>query len=596
MLPLSFEEPIEGQQEIPVMPGGMTYTPPSHMFEIEPSDLLSTFGVRIGSPQVVVTECQICVKLEGNLSYIGVQQAFCRPRNQDKEICQPPPPPDEPPPPPDEPPEDPPPPDEPPEPPPLKPPDCPDVNWSRWSVSVYYETVTESRTAKKGKPCSRGKTKWWDTNWTHTYTYEEYHGYSGLWYIDAWSFHPITTMGEMYGIDDSATFGGFSVEKEGNVGGRYVSCKPFGGDWWYDSDGNLTYETSYLYRNRTYWKVYITVNTADGSSKQYVGTVQDYFLEDFGESYFTETKTRNFIYEYNDWDTGESFTCKHPPPYEPYDIPPPPPPRDDDEDDDMSCCSKSQCRDIEDMLRKVVKSGGFDEYPAVVPKSLMGDDANKNVKVNSLSEMVLWFIQQYDALTGQYPIDIEIDDIDPSEEGNQKRKISLPNMAEAIGEIYSLVLKSGVDSDIHTRFLMRLAAESVANKNISAITQSYAKANALFLGYKATPKAYDMKYAFNANKLGRLEDILEDSEGEIEGWSNEDENTAIEYFQRLMFAASIIKSKFFKPAGVVSHVLNEVDRLAGGSEEDKAKAQELWENFLRNLSNGNHPKPDIKWD
>jgi hypothetical protein len=144
---------------------------------------------------------------------------------------------------------------------------------------------------------------------------------------------------------------------------------------------------------------------------------------------------------------------------------------------------------------------------------------------------------------------------------------------------------------------MRLAAEAVANKNISAITQSYAKANAQFLGYKATPKEYELKYAFDPNNLDKLEDILEDSVGGIEGWSNEDDNTAMDYFQRLMFAASIIKSRFFRPAGEVSKVVGEISRLASGSKEDKQKAGKLWEEFINSITkerNGIKPDIDLK--
>jgi len=127
----------------------------------------------------------------------------------------------------------------------------------------------------------------------------------------------------------------------------------------------------------------------------------------------------------------------------------------------MSCCNTAE---IEEMLRVIMLRLGTAQYPATVPESLT-DTETATTQIENITDFLGWTVRQIDALTGQFPIEVEIKDADPSESGNQTRKVKLPNLAESIAEIYALSLRSGVNSDIHTSFLMRLAAEIISTKN-----------------------------------------------------------------------------------------------------------------------------------
>ncbi|NJO52622.1 MAG: hypothetical protein HC840_28070 [Leptolyngbyaceae cyanobacterium RM2_2_4] len=131
---------------------------------------------------------------------------------------------------------------------------------------------------------------------------------------------------------------------------------------------------------------------------------------------------------------------------------------------------------------------GVNQYPASVPQNLLTNLPERQIQLQSLTELFGWYVRQFDALIGEFPIDIKIQDVDPLTEGNQEQEIKLMNVAETLTELYALAAKSSINGDLHTNFLTRLAAEVIATKNASIVTQDYARANAQFLGYKGNPK------------------------------------------------------------------------------------------------------------
>lgn len=265
----------------------------------------------------------------------------------------------------------------------------------------------------------------------------------------------------------------------------------------------------------------------------------------------------------------------------------------------MACCDSGNAAENTELLRLIAKRLGTDEFPASVPKSLLTDRGKGQQTIESLAGLVGWFVQQVDALVGEFPIDITIEDTDPTQKGNQKEKVRIPNIAEAIAEMYGLALKNSVDSDVAVSFLMRLAAESIATKNAALIAQDYARANAQFLGYKGNSVKRKIPYAFNPEGLDSLETILRESEKFLVGWQMEDSDTLLEYQQRLMFAAGIIKAVFFRGQKNFGDLEREISNLTKGPENEDS--EERWREYLRAINNADHrfntgnvPKPKIK--
>lgn len=288
--------------------------------------------------------------------------------------------------------------------------------------------------------------------------------------------------------------------------------------------------------------------------------------------------------------------CRSVPPAPPPPSPPPPPPP-PPTGCCMSCCKPSDNDDNNELLRLIALRLGAFSYPVQTPKWLVTNQGSASVSHQSLTDFLMWTVMQVDALAGEFPIKVEIEDTDPSKEGNQTKSVSLPNIAECLAEIYGLVAKSAIDGDVHTSFLTRLAVEVMSTKVAALVAQDYASANASFLGYKGNQVARDVQLSFDPEGTESIDAILKGSTMQYKGWRNEDRDSVISYLERLMFSAGIIKAVFFRSKRDVDRVLNDMKSFGVG---DGNQQDEDWREFLQRISNpssdlnrGSSSKPDV---
>ncbi|WP_055076514.1 hypothetical protein [Pseudanabaena sp. 'Roaring Creek'] len=275
---------------------------------------------------------------------------------------------------------------------------------------------------------------------------------------------------------------------------------------------------------------------------------------------------------------------------------------------------------------------GTSRYPIEVPASLLTGVGDEVLKVQSLTDFQYWLVNQIDALVGEFPIKIKVQDIDPLTPGDQSQNIEIPNIAEAIAEMYGLTIKNSINQEVELNMLVRLAAEVIATKNGVAVTQDYARANASFLGYRGNPTARELTYnfdfasvdlsgenfdilqdiassaqtAFNLFVKGQggqnvepivLESLLNTVKGNVQGWKNDDKETLVDYLKRLMFAAGIMKAAFFRNKKQVEETAQGVKDMFGNNKED----DKAWDEFLQAIRDPNSQynkdydeKPEIK--
>lgn len=271
---------------------------------------------------------------------------------------------------------------------------------------------------------------------------------------------------------------------------------------------------------------------------------------------------------------------------------------------------------ITGILDRVYKRIGVDRYPIEVPESLLTGVGDKTQNVQSMTDYLYWLTHQVDALVGEFPIKIEVQDIDPLTPGPQPKTLVIDNIAEAIAETYALTLKSAINQEVELNILFRLAGEIIATKNCAAITQDYVKANATFLGYKGNQVSRQLTYNFdltpdtaeNARPDGpynevilpaadTLELMLKTTTGYVQGWEIKDKETVVGFLQKLMFAAGIIKSVFFRGKKRLNTFNDELTRMANDAKGSEAN----WEKFVKDIENPNSDfnkdsieKPDIK--
>lgn len=221
---------------------------------------------------------------------------------------------------------------------------------------------------------------------------------------------------------------------------------------------------------------------------------------------------------------------------------------------------------------------GLEDFPVEVPSSLLGyTDKEKPIKIGDLSSFIEWFVSQFDALVGKFPIEIEIEDSDPTQPGNQFKRIELPNISEALAETYALAISTSTNADLSINFLMRLAAEVIATKNATLITQDYARGNAAFLGYKGNPAKREVDYAFNPQSMEHLDQLLSESKGYVQGWQEDDPETVVGFLQKIVFASGIIKAVFFRNQKQMKQLQRELESLTS---QDREADEKDWKKFV----------------
>lgn len=245
--------------------------------------------------------------------------------------------------------------------------------------------------------------------------------------------------------------------------------------------------------------------------------------------------------------------------------------------DPMPC----NCDEMAELLECLYVRLGCDQYPVSVPDSLLETEANGQVEKGDLTALMGWLIEQVDAVTGQFPIDIQVEDIDPTQAGAQSKQITLPNLSETLADLYGLTLKTAISNDLHTNFLLRLVAEILAIKNSSVVTQDYVKANASFLGYRGNPQKRKINYSFDPSDLNNLNQLFQESTKEIVGWVEDDPETVVGFLQRIVFVSGMLKEVFFRNKDRLGNVMEEIESL---SDQDDSSDQ-TWKQFIAEINN-----------
>jgi hypothetical protein len=274
--------------------------------------------------------------------------------------------------------------------------------------------------------------------------------------------------------------------------------------------------------------------------------------------------------------------CRWSPSPSPPPSPPPPPP------DDMTSCN---CRNIEDMLRKLcaitgVKGG---DLPASIPN--LAD--SKKTKVKTIPELIAHFYEQFDAVFGQFPMEVEIEDTDPTTKEKEPAEIKYPNLSEMIADIFSVLVQTNHGVSLIGAGIPRLAVEVISAKNAAIVGESYARANASYLGYRSEQKPIEVGYAFDLEDREdkALIDIYQNTKGKILVQTETDKSSASEVLAKILLSAEMIKATSTRKGPQILEMLDEVLRLrrivkgsSGEDDEDKDPPSESVSKLLNTIN------------
>lgn len=231
------------------------------------------------------------------------------------------------------------------------------------------------------------------------------------------------------------------------------------------------------------------------------------------------------------------------PPFEPRGqaVPPPYPLPCTPCEDDMACCSSES----EELLRLIARRLGTDQFPAKVPRSLSADDGNATTQIQSLTELMGWYIRQFDALVGQFPIEITFDDVDPLKEGDQKKTLKLPNIAEALAELMGVSTLTSINSNTLVDGMVRNLIEANAAKTYALKGQYLAQAIADYLSFDTKEVRTPVPCSFTPGQT-EFDDLLRESDQKVELTHYDDQRDFEDELKELLAAAAVIKAVHYR--------------------------------------------------
>lgn len=203
--------------------------------------------------------------------------------------------------------------------------------------------------------------------------------------------------------------------------------------------------------------------------------------------------------------------------------------------------------------------------------------------IDDLAEFNLANIQNLDSLMGKFPLEFNYQD----EQGNTKR-ISVPNLAEAITEVLGIVLNTNKDTDnllnIGTKSLIELGY----NKQIINTIQDISQAIIDYLGFKYDTVTENVILPFNPDGKS-LSEFLQETTKSTVTVENIDDETLEGNIKKLLFSASIVRASQGFTKNIVSG-----DAIKSQRAKEKTEQEKIWENFKTNIKSESTGYPSVK--
>lgn len=210
-------------------------------------------------------------------------------------------------------------------------------------------------------------------------------------------------------------------------------------------------------------------------------------------------------------------------------------------------------------LDEIASVLGCDEFPVELPASLireLDDEGNEEeqepIEVRNFWQLADWFLASFDAIVGEWPQTITIEDADPLRSGNQAKKIVLPNLAETLAEVLQLSAQGYINTHSLLNVSTRTLIEAGLAKKEAIVAAHYAEANATYLNYKGKERAIDVPFSFRPpgpedapEMVERLDRFLRAGNSKVKVFQYADKTDLQTQIEDLRNAAAIIRAKFF---------------------------------------------------
>ena len=196
------------------------------------------------------------------------------------------------------------------------------------------------------------------------------------------------------------------------------------------------------------------------------------------------------------------------------------------------------------------RSGYGQRVPARLPVSLRkeGDNEPGDIEIYTLTQLLQWYIINFDELIGQFDTSFEIADSNLTEEGEQPTVLTAQNIAEALTEIWGASTLSLINSELIVQLALKAMVEAGKSKKSSAVNYTYLQAIAAYLNFESEDIKFDMPLTFTPGKED-MGELLEETNCESEGIRFKGKDTLQSSLQDLLQAAAITRAKNFHALG-----------------------------------------------
>ncbi|WP_434222574.1 hypothetical protein ACOKW7_08690, partial [Limnospira platensis CENA597] len=169
------------------------------------------------------------------------------------------------------------------------------------------------------------------------------------------------------------------------------------------------------------------------------------------------------------------------------------------------------------MIRRIYEFLDPESFPAEMPEKITvnADNPENRIKrINTLPEWLMYRFDIDDERWGEFEVKVEIDDVNLMTKEQEHAEIKLPNLAEAIAEIFGMVMEIAISHQVTQNAVLTClhetglahAAAFKAGREVSEILD--------YLGFETEEKYEKLKTAFTP-EAESFEELLEPNESKV---------------------------------------------------------------------------------
>jgi hypothetical protein len=223
--------------------------------------------------------------------------------------------------------------------------------------------------------------------------------------------------------------------------------------------------------------------------------------------------------------------------------PPPPPPKYPKE-----CCMCDCSNSNNDQLLKLILKN-IGTLPASVPNTVLtvnGVQPSGTATVNSLTDLFAYTLTALDSILGEWEIPVTLTNTDFSNNASTNTKVvRLPNLAEAIAEMYSLQWQTHTINEILLNMLTRSMVETGNVKQITFKNHAAITAMIDWMNFNHSDNVEPMDLLFTVNQKS-MESTLQPSQQNVDVVRYTDKHNLMETLHTLLQSAAITRAVHYR--------------------------------------------------